>query len=102
MVTAALDEIRELMGEEKALVLLADLAVDLRRRFASPRADDLAFDAHDMVSAAGLFGFVTLASLCREMEKACRAGADVRLLRSRIEEERRRVLARIEELRRAA
>ena len=41
MDTAALDEMRELLGEEKTLALLADLATDFRSRFESGKAEDV-------------------------------------------------------------
>ena len=99
---AALEEIRDLVGEEKTRDLLGGLAADLRSRFTSPSAKDLAFDAHTTISCAGMLGFVTLANLCREIEEACRAGADLTILRAQLNKERRRVLSRIKEMRRAA
>ena len=100
--TAALDEIRELMGEEKTRDLLAGVAADLRARFRSDRPEDLAFDAHTTISTAGQFGFLDLSDLCREIEEACRIGADVTLLRVRLNQLRRQTLREIEELLRAA
>jgi hypothetical protein len=41
MDTATLDEMRELLGEEKTLALLADLATDFRSRFESGKAEDV-------------------------------------------------------------
>jgi HPt (histidine-containing phosphotransfer) domain-containing protein len=37
----------------------------------------LMLDAHAMVSAASMVGFVGLAETCRTVEAACRAGDDV-------------------------
>jgi len=75
MDTAALDEIREAMGEARTLDLLALVAADLNRRFGSEASQDLAFDAHAMPGTAGLFGVRMLAGVCREVEAACQSGA---------------------------
>ena len=99
--SAALDEIRDLRGG-KTHDLLADFAADLRRRFASERVEDLAFDAHATISAAGMLGLVGLVDVCRDVEEACRAGADATLPLARLQEERRRVVYAIEGLHRAA
>lgn len=102
MDTAALYEMRELLGEQKTLALLADLATDLRSQFESGRTEDLAFDAHATISTAGLFGFLDLSNLCREVEEAYRAGASMTLLQVRLNEVRQQVLDQIEMLRTAA
>ncbi|CAO4184911.1 Hpt domain-containing protein [Methylorubrum extorquens] len=102
MGTAALDEMRELLGEQKTLALLADLATDLRSRFGSGKAEDLASDAHVTISTAGLFGFVDLSNLCREAEEAYRSGANMTLLQARLNEVQQQVLGEIETLRTAA
>lgn len=78
--------LRETVGQDHARTLLAMLADELVDRF-GPSAQavepmgidraELAYDAHVMVSAAGLLGFVGLSDLCREIEGACRSGADL-------------------------
>ncbi len=54
-----------------------------------------------MISAAGLLGFTGLSDLCREIEEACLAGADLPDLQRRIEAARAEALAQIEMLRAA-
>jgi len=99
---AALDEILDLLGEAKTRELLGVLADDLGKRFASEKAEVIAFDAHATISSAGTFGFVSLASVCRTVENACRAGADVTPLLVRLNDERARALDQIAALRMAA
>jgi HPt (histidine-containing phosphotransfer) domain-containing protein len=99
----ALDEIRELIGAEQTNELLRLLAIDLQQRFErGMRRDDLAFDAHAVVSAAGLLGFISLADLCREVEEACRAGWEVSDLQARLDRVRRETIDQIAALRMAA
>ncbi|CAO4154068.1 hypothetical protein [Methylorubrum extorquens] len=102
MDTATLDEMRELLGEEKTLARLADLATDLRSRFESGKTEDLAFDADATILTAGLFGFLDLSNLCCEVEEAYRAGANMTLLQVRLNEVQQQVLDEIETLRTAA
>lgn len=102
MGAAALDEMRELLGEQKTLALLANLAIDLRSRFGSGKAEDLALDAHATISTAGLFGFLDLSNLCREVEEAYRTGANMTLLQVQLNEVQQQVLDEIETLRTAA
>ncbi|KQP41864.1 PAS domain S-box protein [Methylobacterium sp. Leaf106] len=87
------ESLRDMVGPERATVLLSMLADELIDRFgSSPQAvdlsgmepADLAYDAHVMVSAAGLLGFVGLSDLCREIETACRNGDDLALLVQRL------------------
>ena len=98
----ALDEIRELIGAEQTSELLRLLAIDLQQRFGQGKRDDLAFDAHAVVSAAGLLGFISLANLCREVEAACRAGWEVSDLQVRLDRVRSETIDRIAALRMAA
>jgi HPt (histidine-containing phosphotransfer) domain-containing protein len=98
----ALDEIRELLGAEQTNELLRLLAIDLQQRFGRGMRDDLAFDAHAVVSAAGLLGFISLADLCREVEEACRAGWEVSDLQARLDKVRRETIDQIAALRMAA
>lgn len=95
----ALDEIRELLGDARTRDLLAGIATDLRRRFASGKVEDIALDAHAIISSAGMLGFLDLVDLCRAIEQTCRSGADATLLLVRLYEERRLALGQIEVLR---
>ncbi|MCJ2129963.1 PAS domain S-box protein [Methylobacterium sp. E-045] len=87
------DSLVDMVGPDRATVLLSMLADELVDRFGpSPKAVDLsgvepvdlAYDAHVMVSAAGLLGFVGLSDLCREIETACRSGGDLAPLVQRL------------------
>jgi HPt (histidine-containing phosphotransfer) domain-containing protein len=94
---------RTLMGPERIDGLLGLLAAELEQRFRLRNGDraGLARDAHAMISAAGLLGFTGLSDLCREVEDACLAGADLRDLQRRIEAARAAALEQIETLRAA-
>ncbi|WP_019905492.1 PAS domain S-box protein [Methylobacterium sp. 77] len=87
------DSLKDMVGQERARALLSMLADELVDRFGpSPKAADLigidrselAYDAHVMVSAAGLLGFVGLSDLCREIEVACRNDDDLAPLIQRL------------------
>lgn len=78
--------VQDTMGRERVLSLLSLLELDLELRFlpegVEPNRIDfdreqLAYDAHAMVAAAGALGFVALSDLCREIEAACRDGGDL-------------------------
>ena len=75
---AALDAIAEVVGRERVLGLLKSLAKELDARFGGaaspPPREEVAQDAHAMIAAAAMLGFVDLARLCREVEAACRSG----------------------------
>ncbi|MDF9794237.1 CheY-like chemotaxis protein [Methylorubrum extorquens] len=80
---AAFAAVQATMGRERVLSLLSLLELDLELRFlpegAEPGRTDfdreqLAYDAHAMVAAAGALGFLALSGLCREIEDACRDG----------------------------
>jgi PAS domain S-box-containing protein len=77
---AALDAIAEVVGRERVLGLLRSLAKELDTRFGGaappPVREGVAQDAHAMIAAAAMLGFVDLARLCREVEAACRTGRD--------------------------
>ncbi|QRE75105.1 ATP-binding protein [Methylobacterium aquaticum] len=94
---------RRLMGRERIDGLLGMLAAELEQRFRARNGDraGLARDAHAMISAAGLLGFTGLSDLCREIEEACLAGADLPDLQRRIEAARAEALTQIEMLRAA-
>ncbi|MGF3025852.1 ATP-binding protein [Methylobacterium aquaticum] len=99
----AFAEARTLMGRERIDGLLGMLAAELEQRFRARSGDraGLAHDAHAMISAAGLLGFTGLSDLCREIEEACLAGADLPDLHRRIEAARVAALAQIQTLRAA-
>ncbi len=63
------------LGADHLHRLLAELAEELAGRFGGAEGtagrDELAFDAHAMVSASGVLGFTRLATLCQELEAAC-------------------------------
>ncbi|SFU59849.1 PAS domain S-box-containing protein [Methylobacterium sp. 174MFSha1.1] len=94
---------RTLMGPERIDGLLGMLAAELEQRFRARSGDraGLARDAHAMIAAAGLLGFTGLSDLCREIEGACLAGADLPELQRRIEAARAAALEQIETLRAA-
>ncbi|MEE7503421.1 hypothetical protein MMR14E_08790 [Methylobacterium mesophilicum] len=75
-----------MVGQTRMGDLLAMLAKELAERFGpgAPVGDRarLTGDAHAMVSAASMIGFVDLAATCRTFETACRAGDDVTALLS--------------------
>lgn len=81
----AFASIRDRMGPERTQSLLMLLEAELRARFAAMDLrtqaevdrDQLAHDAHAMISAAGILGFAGLSALCREVETACHAGDDL-------------------------
>ncbi|MDQ0449687.1 PAS domain S-box-containing protein [Methylobacterium aerolatum] len=77
---AALDAIADVVGRERVLGLLKSLADELNARFGEaslrPVREDVAQDAHAMIAAAAMLGFVDLARLCRDVEAACRSGLD--------------------------
>ena len=90
---AAFAAVQDTMGRERVLSLLSLLEMDLELRFlpegAEPNRTDfdreqLAYDAHAMVAAAGALGFVALSDLCREIEAACRDGGDLPALIQRL------------------
>ena len=111
---AAFSAVREIMGAERVAALLALLEVELSARFASEVAGgpqvsaaagidrkQLAHDAHAMVSASGVLGFVGISRLCREIEAACREGDDLGPLIDRLARLRQATLASIRSLKAA-
>lgn len=93
---ATFNEVCGLIGAERTFGLLSDFARDLGRRFRPKAPDDLAFDAHAMISPAGMFGFADLACICREVEEACRTGCKIEVLRTRLDQARRDTLNEID------
>lgn len=101
------EEMLDLVGAEKMLRLIGDLAVQLAERFghACLRSQDphrLASEAHKVISAAGFLGFSELSGLCAELEDACKAGRDLDALLEQVQTARQHVLEEIEQLRQAA
>jgi PAS domain S-box-containing protein len=99
----ALSAVRDSIGAPRVLSLLALLETELCDRFRPGETDrmQIAYDAHAMVSAAGMLGFVGLSDLCREIEAAAHAGSDLKPLILRLEALRDGALGTIRELRAA-
>ena len=107
---AAFAAVQATMGRERVLSLLSLLELDLELRFlpegAEPGRTDfdreqLAYDAHAMVAAAGALGFLALSGLCREIEDACRDGGALPALIHRLAMLRTDTLGTIRALRAA-
>ena len=98
-----LDAMRLRFGPERVDGLLDMLAGELSQRFRVPANDrqEIAHDAHAMVSAAGMLGFAGLSDLCRELEAAAHAGGDLSALIRRLEVQRAKTLRVIRTLRAA-
>jgi signal transduction histidine kinase/DNA-binding response OmpR family regulator len=100
---AVLGEMEVSFGSDRVSALLDLLANELSERFRPSETDRLqiAHDAHALVAAAGLLGFVGLSSLCREVEAAAHAGGDLMPLIRRLEVQRATALRAIRQLRAA-
>jgi signal transduction histidine kinase/DNA-binding response OmpR family regulator len=100
---SVLTEMKASFGTDRVAALLDLLANELSERFRPTETDRLqiAHDAHALVAAAGLLGFVGLSSLCREVEAAAHAGADLMPLIRRLEVQRATALRAIRQLRAA-
>jgi signal transduction histidine kinase/DNA-binding NarL/FixJ family response regulator len=100
---AVLSEMEASFGSDRVGALLDLLANELSERFRPSETDRLqiAHDAHALVAAAGLLGFVGLSSLCREVEAAAHAGTDLMPLIRRLEVQRATALRAIRQLRAA-
>jgi PAS domain S-box-containing protein len=100
---AVLDAMRVKFGAVRVDGLLDLLAGELSQRFgfAVTDRDEIAHDAHAMVSAAGMLGFGGLSSLCRELEAAAHAGDDLSHLIRRLEVQRAKALRVIRTIRAA-
>jgi signal transduction histidine kinase/DNA-binding NarL/FixJ family response regulator len=98
-----LTEMEASFGSDRVGALLDLLANELSERFRPSETDrrQIAHDAHALVAAAGLLGFVGLSSLCREVEAAAHAGADLMPLIRRLEVQRATALRAIRQLRAA-
>lgn len=102
----AYERIRETLGPEQMGEMLAMLSDLLTRRFAEERLvqDDpqgLAGEAHGVVSAAGMLGFMALSRRCAELEAACRSGEGLAEAVASVRAARREALAVIARLRAA-
>ena len=102
---AVLREMTEMVGRDRMRDLLAMLATELAQRFGDSAREHgrerLMLDAHAMVSAASMVGFVALADACRAVEAAGRAGGDVAPVLSTLQDQAAAVIAEIEALRAA-
>ena len=90
-------------GADRVGGLLDLLASELSQRFRPSETDRLqiAQDAHAMIPAAAMLGFIGLSSLCREVEAAAQAGDDLMPLIRRLEVQRATALRAIRTLRAA-
>lgn len=98
------DGMLTMVGRERFHGMLAMLADELTQRFADNAHIDpvqLAYDAHAMVSAAGALGFLELAGICRDIEKACLMGMDYAAMLPTLGNVRDRTLQEITALRTA-
>lgn len=84
-----------LLPTARVTEMQAEFRHELDARFRSDDPEDLAHDAHALVTAAGLLGFDDLASACRALEEACRGGGSIAAARARVDGARRAALARI-------
>ncbi len=109
-VTGTLDlgtyrEVAAVVGPERMRQLLATLAKELTERFgtegALPDREQLAHDAHAMISASGVLGFTEFAVLCREVELACEERRSYAAILARLHVMRRAVIDEIAQLRAA-
>lgn len=107
---AAFTAVEDMMGREHVQTLLTLLESDLELRFGQEAAgraeaaldrEQIAYDAHAVVAAAGALGFVGLSDLCREIEAACRDGAALSPLIGRLTALRTATLGTIRALRAA-
>ena len=95
-----LNSLKDGFGVERVATLLDLMGSELRDRFCDAEADrdQVAHDAHALVSAAGMLGFTRLSRLCREIEMAAHGEADLRPLIHRLEIQRAEVLGAIHKL----
>jgi CheY-like chemotaxis protein/HPt (histidine-containing phosphotransfer) domain-containing protein len=100
-----LETMRDLLGEAKLGEMLDRLMGDLNQRFGDGALPGdparLAGNAHATISTAGMLGFTRLSRLCREVENACREGADVAPFMGQLAQSTRDVLDEIRSLRAA-
>ena len=93
------DALAEAVGFEVIGRMLSGLAKELSARLGAdetlPERDQLAFDAHALVSGLGSLGFVSIAEQCRIVEAACKAGVEYREPLGRLHAMRREALQQI-------
>jgi PAS domain S-box-containing protein len=98
-------ELKEMVGQERMVKLLAMLADELAHRFGPSSIgrdrEQIAGDAHAMVPAASMVGFSALADLCREVEAACKSGGDLEPLLSHLRTRSAEAITQITTLRAA-
>jgi signal transduction histidine kinase len=104
---AAYGSLVEIMGASGVRRLLETLEARLRDLpvFQSPTPDErqrLAKDAHALVSAAGMLGFLPLSQSFRELEAACVEGTDLDVVLSRLRNVLAATLNEISSLKEAA
>ncbi len=100
---ATLDSVRDLLGVERAADLLRSLHRQLQAELTDfeATADTLARlrkEAHKLTSAAGMLGFSTLSTACRELELAIDSGSDAACAFARAREAKASATMRIEAL----
>lgn len=104
---AVYDSLLDLVGRERVMALLGQLATQLAERFVGEpvSAEDrvrLARDAHAMISAAGVLGFLILSDACKSLAAACAAGEDIVVHLDRVRASRATTLKTISALKQAA
>ena len=95
------------MGRERVLKLLDHLMTKLQEwvsdAHTSPEErQQLAREAHAMVSSAGMLGFVALSTSCADLERACEDGTGIAEVLGRVKAARAEALAEIAALTQAA
>ena len=99
---ATFDEVSAVVGPERMQYLLGTLARELGERFGAegtvPEREELAHDAHTMLSASGVLGFLRFAELCREIEHACEEQRSYEPMLAALRTMRGAVIAEIETL----
>jgi len=104
---AVYDSLFDLVGRERVMALLGQLAAQLAERFVGEpvSAEDrarLARDAHAMIPAAGVLGFLVLSGACKSLAAACAAGGDIGVPLDRVRASRAMTLKTISALKQAA
>ncbi len=71
-------DLTELFGPERLAALLKGLGEEIAARLEPPSQtrQDLARDAHALVSVSGTLGFAALSQACVDLEVACLDGSD--------------------------
>jgi CheY-like chemotaxis protein len=104
---AAYHELLDTVGADAMNRLLDKLVEQLEcylsdERLSSEDRSRLAKDAHLLVSAAGALGFVSLSEMCRNLERACQTGSDIKQALAELRAARQKTLDEIVALRTAA